>query len=175
MLDYSEFVKVLKDVTEYKVPPGVSNKFQRKRLAQLSIIVNEENASEFAVIFSMSQIVADGYIYYLLLNMINGNRKEVKVISLSIAKLTILKQVTIFSLRKILYWFYGSKKAEIELSFVNNYHIARIKNQVHLALDWGTVVLQASYMKSLPRTKPTYSRLHLHHHFPRVFISNIRS
>ena len=129
MLDYSEFVKILKDFIEYKVPPGVSNKSQRKRLAQLSIIVNEENASEFAVIFSMSHIVADGYIYYRLLNMINGNdeiialdinREEVKVISQSITRLTILKQVTVLSLRKIIYWFYGSKKAEIELSFVNN-------------------------------------------------------
>ena len=55
--------------------------------------------------FSLSQIVADEYIYYRLLNMMNGNdeivaldinREEVKVISQSITRLTILKQVTVF-------------------------------------------------------------------------------
>ena len=153
LISYEDFVKIKHSFMHHLVPAGVSNKMQRnKRLVQLSIIQNKnENeesrspsscsaVSEFAVIFSLSHIVGDGYTYYRLLNMIFGCED---VVSLNIkreaeelvpksfkSKLAPPIPMILLLLSKYLIcWLLGKTAMNTQLCFISDDFVTQVKNR----------------------------------------------
>ena len=166
VLEYSDFSKVHNAFIHHVVPNtcNVSNESQSQhiRLAQLSIITNEENESEFALLFSLSHVVGDGYTYYRLLNMISGSDDIVTMDVNREESASILKVLVCGNLRRIPWWFYNGTKKHLkcDLLFVSNDHVNKVKNEVKQKQKghWVSTndIICAELMKL---TKPMFFRM----------------
>eukprot|EP00756_Hemistasia_phaeocysticola_P061591 Hpha_TRINITY_DN5050_c0_g1::TRINITY_DN5050_c0_g1_i1::g.94028::m.94028 len=69
---YAELMKATGGNKELAVQGGAALQNSGGRVTKLVLVENATGSGEFAVVFSMSHVVADGHDYYKILNMITG-------------------------------------------------------------------------------------------------------